>query len=164
VRHAVPGYARVHYAGAGSRNGYAMDGLEGFARTAPLLAAWIHSGREPVVGGLPGGRSADLIAVLRSGILHGVDPGSSQYWGNFQPQEQRVVEAADVGRTLWLTRAAIWDKLDTEGKRMIRAWLLAAAATPTPRTNWMLFPVVISVILASLDPHNVPQDLLARAH
>src|ERR1700730_707115 len=34
VRHAARGYSRVRYGGMGSRAGYAMDGLEGFARTA----------------------------------------------------------------------------------------------------------------------------------
>jgi len=164
IRHAVPGYARVQYGGAGSRNGYAMDGLEGFARTAPLLAAWIYSGRNPVISGLAGTPSVNMTAILRSGILHGVDPASSQYWGGIHGPDQRVVEAADVARTLWLTRATVWDTLNAQQRTLIRAWLLAAAATPTPRTNWMLFPVVISVILASLDPQKVPQDLLERAH
>jgi hypothetical protein len=164
VRHADPGYARVQYAGMGSRNSYAVDGLEGFARTAPLLAAWIYSGRDAVAGG-PGDRgSRDLIGMLREGILGGVDPHSSLYWGDIRDHDQRIVEAADVARVLWLTRASIWDKLNGQQKQMIRAWLLAAVGPRTPPNNWMLFPVVISVVLANLSPEGASQQLLHSAH
>jgi hypothetical protein len=158
VRHASRGYSRVQYGGMGSLNGYAMDGLEGFARTAPLLAAWIYSGREGTVG-KPG---SERVAMLRAGILGGVDPHSSEYWGHIQDQDQRIVEAADVARVLWLTRASIWDRLDREQKQMIRAWLLGGAGAQTPRNNWMLFPVVISVVLASLDTDDASQEQLRR--
>jgi len=164
VRHAAPGYSRVQYGGLGSRNGYAMDGLEGFARTAPLLAAWIYSGRDATVGDPGGGRPSERVAMLRAGILGGVDPHSSEYWGGIRDQDQGIVEAADVARVLWLTRASIWDKLDSGQKRMICTWLLAGAGAQTPRSNWMLFPVVISVVLASLSPENASQEVLQRAH
>jgi hypothetical protein len=148
VRHATPGYSRVQYGGMHSRNTYAMDGLEGFARTAPLLAAWIYSGRDAAVGGPGGERPGERLAMLRAGILGGVDPHSSEYWGHIRDQDQRIVEAADVARVLWLTRAG----------------LLEGAGARTPRTNWMLFPVVISVVLASLSPENASQELLQHAH
>jgi hypothetical protein len=163
VRHATPGYSRVHYGGMRSRNGYAMDGLEGFARTAPLLAAWIYSGRDASVRGPADERPGERLAMLRAGILGGVDPHSSEYWGRIQALDQRIVEAADVARVLWLTRAGLWDKLDSAQKQMIRAWLLEGAGAQTPRSNWMLFPVVISVILASLSPQDMPQEVLQHA-
>jgi len=75
VRHAEPGYARVRYSGYRSWNGYSVDGLEGFTRTAPLLAAWIYSGRAAGAAG-QGGRQLDLLEILRQGILNGVDPRS----------------------------------------------------------------------------------------
>jgi hypothetical protein len=164
ARHATPGYSRVQYGGMGSRNGYAMDGLEGFARTAPLLAAWIYSGRDAAGRGPGGGRSSERLAMLRAGILGGVDPHSSHYWGGIEDQDQRIVEAADIARVLWLTRASLWDKLDSGQRQMIRAWLLAGAAAQTPRSNWMLFPVVINVVLASLSPEKASPELLRSAH
>lgn len=164
VRHATPGFARVQYGGIGSWSGYEVDGLEGFARTAPLLAAWIYSGRGTVVSGFADGRSRDLVAMLRAGILAGVDPRSGQYWGDIQDSDQRVVEAADIARVLWLTRASIWDKLADPQKRMIRAWLLAAARARTQHNNWMLFPVFVSVVLESLDSESMPPDLTTQAH
>jgi len=101
--------------------------------------------------------------MLRAGILGGVDPHSSQYWGDIQDQDQRIVEAADVARVLWLTRARLWDELNSGQKQMIRAWLLAATRMQTPPNNWMLFPVVISVILARMDPEGTSQELRQRA-
>jgi len=163
VRHAVPGYARVQYAGLGSWNSYAVDGLEGFARTAPLLAAWIYSGRDAPAGGLRDWRPSEWLGMLRAGILSGVDPHSSQYWGDIQAEDQRIVEAADVARVLWLTRASIWVKLSAGQQQMISAWLLAAAGARTPHSNWMLFPVVIDVVLASLRPE-ASSPVLQRAH
>ena len=162
LRHADPGYVRVHYGGAGSRNGYALDGLEGFARTAPLLAAWIYSGRETVVGGLGNSPPGDWVGILRSGILSGVDPSTSRYWGDIQ-DDQRIVEAADVARVLWLTRASIWDKLNGAQRQMIAKWLLMATTAHTPRNNWMLFPVVVSLVLSGLGADGMPADLLERA-
>ncbi len=154
ARHAVPGYSRVQFGGAHSFNGYSVDGLEGFARTGTLLAAWIYSGREG---------SGEWVEMLRAGILQGVDPHSSQYWGDMHDYDQRIVEAADVARIVWLTRARIWDALGAEQKQMIRAWLLPATTKRTPLNNWILFPVVVSILLASLeDPDSAA--LLAKAH
>lgn len=168
MRHAVPGYARVQYGGAGSHNGYRMDGLEGFARTAPLLAAWVQSGRARQIGVTPGaaaaGATGDIVEMLRSGILAGVDPASSEYWGGFQDDDQRIVEAADVARVLWLTRATLWARFSDPERNRVLVWLAAAANRPTPRTNWMLFPVVINLVIASLRDDGAARRLVQRAH
>jgi hypothetical protein len=73
--------------------------------------------------------------MLRAGILGGVDPRSNEYWGEIQDQDQRIVEAADVARVLWLTRARIWDTLDRGQKQMICAWLLAGALDDESQGN-----------------------------
>jgi len=168
VRHADPGYARVRYGGLGSWNGDELDGLEGFARTAPLLAAWIYSGRANPTRANPGRDSraapaVNLIEILRSGILSGVDPHSSHYWGDISDRDQRIVEAADIARVLWLTRASIWETLSADERQMIHAWLLPATRARTQRNNWMLFPVVVSVVLSSLNAQAVPAGLMERA-
>jgi hypothetical protein len=154
VRHAAPGYTRVHFGGAHSFNGYSVDGLEGFARTGSLLAAWIYSGREG---------SDEWVEMLRTGIVRGVDPRSSEYWGDIRDYDQRIVEAADIARIVWLTRARIWDTLGVEQKRMIHTWLSSATTKQTPPNNWILFPVVVGVVLASLEDRDTA-DLLANAH
>lgn len=164
LSHLSPGLSRVQYCGAGSINGFAIDGLEGFARTAPLLAAWLHSGRAKIVADPVDGRPIDLVNVLKRGILSGVDRRSRAYWGDIRDNEQRIIEAADVARTLWLTKAMIWDELGEGEKQMVSDWLLQASRATTPPDNWMLFPVVVDLVLAKLGADSLDRNLLERAH
>ncbi len=162
VRHADPGFARVHYPGLAGLSGRSVDGLEAFARTGSLLAAWIHSGRQTAAVAQEG-QVPEPLEMLRAGILAGVDPRSSAYWGDVPDQDQRIVEAADVARIVWLTRATLWNGLSAAQRRMIGAWLLGAASRQTQRNNWMLFRVVIDLILARLPGSGAPPDLDAQA-
>jgi hypothetical protein len=154
---------RVQYCGAGSANSASISGLEGFARTAPLLAAWVYSGRGEVIEDPVDGRQIDLVDVLRKGILSGVDAHSRDYWGDIAANGQRLVEAADIARVLWLTRAHIWDRLSEHEKFMVASWLMPASRASTPRDNWMLFPIIVDLVLTKLHaPLHAPD--LARAH
>src|SRR5450432_1387433 len=109
VDHLDPTGSRVQYCGAPSNNTYPMSGVEGFARTAPLLAAWAYSGRDVQFADPESGRRVDLLDLLRRGILAGVDPQSPGYWGAITDNGQRIVEAADIARILWMTRTRLWD-------------------------------------------------------
>jgi hypothetical protein len=164
VQHLTPGLGRVQYCGAGSVNGLAVNGLEGFARTAPLLAAWLYSGREQSPLDPVDGRRIDLVAVLKSGILSGVDPRSRDYWGDIVDNDQRIVEAADIARTLWLTRASIWDQLSEAERLDITRWLLPATKAATPQDNWILFPIIVDLVLIKLNAPTHDRDLLTIAH
>ena len=108
VEHVAPTGSQVRFAGARSVNGRATDDLDGFARTGSLLAAWVYSQREG---------HARWAQMLRAGILSGVDPHSSGYWGNVGEYDQRIVEATDIARILWLTRTEIWDQLSRDSDR-----------------------------------------------
>jgi hypothetical protein len=154
VEHVIPTGSQVRFPGAPSVNGRSADDLDGFARTGSLLAAWVYSQREG---------HARWAQMLRAGILSGVDPHSSGYWGNVGEYDQRIVEATDIARILWLTRTEIWDQLSREQRQMISNWLLTAATRRTPPDNWMLFPVVISVVLVHLNAEVPATDLLAKA-
>jgi len=161
LRH-VAGLSRVQYCGAGSFNSYAINGLEGFARTAPLLAAWMYSGHGELIQDPL--EPIDLATILKTGILAGVDPRSRDYWGDIGDKDQRIVEAADIARTLWLTRASIWQHLTEEEKRRVTQWLLPATRAATPQNNWILFPITVDLVLASLDAPANNAELTARAH
>lgn len=80
-------------------------------RAAPLLAAWATSSREPVGMDPVGGQRVDLVALLQEGLLTGTNKALPAYWGNIGDHDQRTVEAADIARVLWLTRAQIWSTL-----------------------------------------------------
>ncbi len=145
VRHAAPGFSRIHYPGMPSIRGHSITGLEGFARTAPLLAAWLHSGRGPK----PGGR--DLAAMLGEGILRGTRRGGPGYWGGVADDDQRMVEAADVARTLWLSRTYLWDRWGEADKAQVAGWLLQVNISRIRvRNNWLLFPEIVNAALNAL--------------
>jgi hypothetical protein len=150
VAHATPTFERVQYRGMASVHGYRINGLEGFARTAPLLAAWIHSGRGTIVSDSSSGVSVDLVACLRSGILAGTDRDSPVYWGRIGSKDQRIVEAADIARTLWLTRDFIWRDFTAAQRKQVADWLLQVNAKAVWPNNWLLFSVVVNSALAAL--------------
>jgi hypothetical protein len=159
LRHATPSFSRVHYSGVGSKNGTQVTGLEGFARTAPLLAMRVYSGRDHTAFDPRTGATIDIVDVLRRGILAGVSPGSPDYWGRIHDFDQRIVESADIARVLWLTRASLWDKLGPEDKSKISTWLRQAAVAKTAPSNWMLFPVIDNLVLAKLDAAGAAEEL-----
>jgi hypothetical protein len=150
--------ARVQYPGMASTMGYRIDGLIGFARTAPLLAAWIHSGRGAVVRDDETGVRIDLIALLEKGILAGTDPASAAYWGKMRDFDQQIVEAADIARVLWLTRDQLWNNWTDDRRRQVADWLLQVNARRTHANNWLLFPVVVNCALSALKYQDARRD------
>jgi hypothetical protein len=146
--------AGAEYAGMGSYNGPAMDRLEGFSRTAPLWAAWLHGGR-PAAITLADGSTADLVALLRAGILSGTNPESEEYWGDIVHWRQSIVEAADVALALWLSRAQLWDGFAKEEREQVGRWLIQVNRRRVPDNNWHLFVTQVNAVLAALGmPHD----------
>jgi hypothetical protein len=163
--HATPDFAAIHYPGMGSIYGYKVNGLEGFARTVPLFAAWIHSGRNPLVTDPETGNAVDLVALIRRGLLAGTDPASPSYWGDMGKNDQRIVEAPDIARTLWLTRTRIWDRLAPGERQQIASWLLEINRAPmTYENNWLLFSIVVNAVLHDLGAVTTPVDLANYWH
>ena len=137
--------SRVQYPGYGSIRGYDICGLEGFARTAPLLAAWLYRGCSARFG------KFRLDMCLRDGLLAGTDPSSPEYWGDIGSDDQRLVEAADIARAVWLSRKQVWSQLDIREQSRIAAWLSQACSSHIRvRNNWLLFPVVVEAALTDL--------------
>lgn len=163
LRHATPAFERVQYSGAGSLQGYRMNGLEGFARTAPLLAAWVHSGRPRTLAASAGAREVDIVAVLKQGLLTGTDPQRKEYWGVIASKDQRIVEAADIARVLWLTRSTLWSTLTAAERTQISTWLAGTRRAATSSNNWILFPITVAVVLAELEGDS-PAGRERRAH
>ncbi len=162
--HASRGGARVYYCGSASRAGVRVNALEGFARTAPLFAAWLYSGRPARFHSELTGEDVDLIAALKNGILAGVDRESPEYWGDIiDTDDQRSVEAADIARTLWLTKAFIWDRLQPGERQKILHWLEPATRFAPARNNWALFPILVTLVLAQLEPDELTAARLTSA-
>lgn len=152
---ATPDFERAQYRGRGSRHGYRVAGVEGFARTAPLFAAWIAGGRSPVISGLPSGRGVDLAQMLASGLTAGADPAHPAYWSDPYDWAQVLVEASDIAITLWIGRDTIWPMLDARTQSNLLTWLRRAAASDRPVNNWLLFGATCEAVVAALEGRTV---------
>ena len=153
---ATPGFERAQYRGMGSRQGYRISGVEGFARTAPMFAAWLASGRPAILPRKGSRAPVDVQAVLVSGLTHGADPDSGAFWGEIRSNSQLIVEAADIALTLWLGRDRIWPRLSRSTRKALVTWLRTAAGAETPPNNWLLFGVVIGAALCALEDRELP--------
>jgi len=142
-----PGGASADQPGAPSRNGKDSDAFESFARLAPMVATWLASGRAPVIDDLHG-KTLDLRRLVHNGIVNGTDPNAPSYWGRISDLNQRIVEAADIARTLWIVRRLhIFSPAEIA---QACAWLRQVNGRKLPDNNWHLFPVLINEVLESL--------------
>lgn len=149
------------YPGLPSKHGAGADRMEGFARLAPLAAAWISSGR-PTAIDLYAGRSVDLAALLRVGVLAGTNPRSRGYWGKIGDRDQRIVEASDIALVLWLSRRTLWQSLTASERSQVARWLYQVNGKRVSDNNWHLLVTFTNVVLAALGQ---PADLGgARRH
>ena len=145
-----PGGASAAYPGLPSQHGRSVDGMEGFSRVAPLLGAWVRSGRPSRVT-IADGRTVDLYAGFRRGLILGTDSRSAEYWGDIRDFDQRIVEASDVALALWLFREPAWRDLTPTEKQNVVGWLRQVEGKKVHDNNWHLFPVLVDAVLHSLN-------------
>lgn len=146
---ATPDFERAQYRGMGSFHGYRVAGVEGFARTAPLFAAWIAGGRNPVVSGV------DLRQVLAAAYTAGSDPQHPGYWSDPDDFAQVLVEASDIAMAIWIARDSVWPMLTARTQSNLLAWLRRAAASDRPTSNWLLFGATCDAVVAALGGRSV---------
>lgn len=147
---ATPDFERAQYRGMGSSHGYRVAGVEGFARTAPLFAAWIAGGRDPVVSGV------DLRQVLAAAFTAGSDPQHPGYWSDPDDFAQVLVEASDIAMAIWIARDSVWPLLTARTQSNLLAWLRRAAVSDRPTSNWLLFGATADAVVAALEGRAVP--------
>jgi hypothetical protein len=141
--------AYVHYPGLRSYNGRQCDGLEGYARSVPLFASWLGSGRAPVVE-LTDGSTFDLASAFRRGLVAGTDPKHPAYWGRVRHYSQRIVEASDIALSIWLLRDSVWRDLSAAEKERAVDWLRQVLVARAYNNGWLLFAPFVGVILKNL--------------
>ena len=141
----------AYYPGDPSIHGRSIDGLEGFSRIAPLLAAWLSSGRDRVIV-LPQFGEADLFQLLATGIENGTNPASAGYWGNYNSTDQQYVEAADIALALWLTRDKLWAGMSADAQKRVADWLMQSqrGSTDWRFNNWRLYGLLVNRVLKDL--------------
>lgn len=144
-----PEGAAADLPGLPSRHGKSVDALEAFARTAPLVASWLRSGR-PTHVMISGGRSIDLIEMIARGVRAGTDRNSPGYWGDIHDLDQRIVEASDVALALWLSRDVVWAHFTAAERQRALAWLSQVNGRRVPDNNWHLFIPFVNAVSGAL--------------
>ncbi|KAI5460761.1 hypothetical protein BGZ63DRAFT_387724 [Mariannaea sp. PMI_226] len=107
--------------------------LEGFCR--PLWA--IHA----IITG-----ESDLQSWLQ-GLSAGVDPDSTDYWGNVGDFDQRMVEMEAIAFALLSCPGPIMSALNDKDKGNLITWLLQINDHDMPRNNWRWFRIFVNLAL-----------------
>ncbi|MCS6922567.1 MAG: DUF2264 domain-containing protein [Elioraea sp.] len=135
---------RVHYPGLPGTRGWSVEGVEGFARSGLLLAAWISTRGDGL--GTPDGGRFDAADHLLRGLAAGSDPDSPAFWGWPVDYDQRIIEAGDIALIAWLLR----DRLDAAARRNLARWLTAVLPCKVYGGNWHLAPLLAGLAAAAL--------------
>ncbi|WP_142847813.1 DUF2264 domain-containing protein [Telmatospirillum sp. J64-1] len=165
----VTGY--LHYASADGatarlpgqpgRHGAKRDGLRAFARTAPMVAAWLASGRPAEIRDLTG-LPVRLDAFLQNAILAGTHPKSPSYWGEIVDFDPAIDDAAGIAVTLWLLRDRLWARLPEGERDQIAAWLGQVGGLEVADDKAHLAPVLVNAVLAELGYADRPEEVPAH--
>ncbi|MET9336918.1 DUF2264 domain-containing protein [Nonomuraea sp. NPDC003804] len=142
VPYASPGFAQYRLPGRASWSGRALDGLEGFART--FLAAAFR------IAGARGQVHPALIERYATGLANGTDPASGEAWPELTDCSQQMVEAASIAVGLHESRPWLWDRLPSEVRERVVAWLSGFLGKRTWDNNWMLFQTVSEEFVKSV--------------
>ncbi|GAA1946554.1 DUF2264 domain-containing protein [Microbacterium aquimaris] len=147
VRYRSSGGARLDLPGRPSRQGTAVDGLEGFARTFQL------AGLLGVADDSAGTRV--LLDGFLEGLMAGTDAwGSAEYWGPIGhvdgPGGQPQVEAAGIALSLHFSRTVTWDRLDPATQDSVAVWLAGILDKEPSPNNWYLFPLTVGSFLEAV--------------
>ncbi|KAJ4214586.1 hypothetical protein NW759_010141 [Fusarium solani] len=115
--------------------------LEGFAR--PLWAIQALLDDESDDGNPSIGEAHSWI----QGIQAGVDPSSSEYWGDIGPSDQRMVEMESIAFALLTVPGAMMRLLGRESTLNLTKWLQQINNHSMPRNNWRWFRVLVNLAL-----------------
>lgn len=138
----------ILFPGSAGTRGRLVEGLEGFARLSTPLACWVLKSNNKPLKTLDGANS-DVNEFLIQGLNNGMNPYSRGFWGGFEPNDQRIVEAADIAITTFLL--AKYQELNPKLLLNTIAWLKHINHVRSYEGNWLLFRVVVNLVLAILD-------------
>ena len=139
--------ALVLYPGLPGTQGLRNEEMVGFTRSAPLLAAWIHTRGDLIP--LDDGTTFNAFDHLVCGLRAGTDPDSPDYWGPATDFSQRIVEAADVALIAWMLRDRLQATLSPKQQAFLVAWLETVSGRQIYDGNWNLFPLIVGLSLES---------------
>ena len=129
------GKARLHLGDTGAAYDAAVAGMEGFSRVlwalTPMLAGKCPEAEAPW-------------ALWREGLIHGVDPGHREYWGDIGPFDQRMVEMAVMGMALCMIPERFYFELPEDARKNLYRWLNQINRYDMPQNNWLFFRVLVN--------------------
>lgn len=157
----LKGTSTVDYPGIPGSRGRFVEGVEGFARCAPLLASWLYAGRDEKII-LSSGKIFKLDEYLKQVLIAGTDPEHPAYWGKIQDFDQKAVEAGDIAVTYKLLKTLNPEIFTESEHQNIRTWLAQINNVKLYGGNWCLFPLIINCVLMDDDPHY--QEQMAKAY
>lgn len=134
-----PGH--IVYPGESGTRGICIEGLEGFARIAPLLAT-LGSFHQHSMQDL-NNRTINPLTFVIEGMTAGTNPDSASYWGNIGDYDQRLVEASDIAITLFIIHSKHPELISNQLKEQVVKWLSPASKVARYGGNWCLFKIVI---------------------
>lgn len=157
MRHASTDRARITLPGDCGRQGEAVSGFEGFARTAMLASFRLQglAGRDPL----------GLSDFYASGIIAGTNPAHPNRWPTPGENRQAVVEACSVVLFLDATREHLWNTWAPEVRRQVLDWLKLVRTVSIPDNNWIWFVTIVETFLRSANDDwdaDLVQSNLAR--
>ncbi|CBF80518.1 hypothetical protein AN8424.2 [Aspergillus nidulans FGSC A4] len=121
--------------------------LEGFARPLWVVPFLLEDRCETL----------DLQSWV-DGLRAGVDPKSSEYWGDLGDFDQRMVEMESIAVALLARPDAFLDKLNDVHRKNLITWLRQMNRHKIPQNNWLWFRVFVN--LALIRSLGVPRDEL----
>ncbi len=154
------GYARIaDVSGSAARVLYpddrrglpdAVDAIESFARIASAWGAWLSNPANPA-DVFYNGQTVNIETLLRNALLDGTNSANPRtYWGDMVDLDQRIVEAADIAVTVWLSRERVFNHLTESEKAQVIAWLAQVDGKGTYSDNWILFSAMAQAVRLQL--------------
>lgn len=112
--------------------------LEGFARPLWVIAGLLSQDVN----------SCDFDASgWLSGIEAGVDPASTEYWGDLNDIDQRMVEMESIAFTLLTAPEATLSLLSKSSQEKLKTWLSQINNYNMPQNNWRWFRIFVNLAL-----------------
>ncbi|KAK9380780.1 uncharacterized protein V2V93DRAFT_237904 [Kockiozyma suomiensis] len=124
--------------------------LEGFSRVMWAVAA-IKAGFEERSASEQVKKVLDeFVHNFQEGVGSGSDPESPEYWGYPEDCDQRLVEMAALGYSIFMCPAVFWDPLPEKTKKTFSTWLYSINEVNIVSNNWLFFRVLVNIALRTV--------------
>ena len=132
----TPGKARI-YVGSGSAH-YSEDvaGMECWSRALWALGPML-TGKCP--------EAEAFWPLWKEGLIRGTDPEDTEYWGDIEDCDQRMVEMAVIGCGLVFAPEYFLGSLDEKQQRKLYHWLDQINRYDMPKNNWRFFRILVNI-------------------